>query len=409
MSEWRYDVAIVGGGIAGTTMAAILGAAGLAVALIERQAQAALEAPSYDGRTTAIALGSKRVVAAAGLWDTLLPHACPILDIRVAEGRSPLFLHFDSREVGDEPFGWIVENGRIRRALHARIAAIPSVDQIAPASVASLDTAGPLARLRLEDGREIMADLVIGADGRDSFIRQASCIDTIGWAYHQRAIVTVMEHERPHGNVAVENFLPAGPFAILPMTDGPDGLHRSSIVWTDRGDAVPLYLKLDGPAFDAELQRRVGDWLGRVHAVGRRFTFPLQLRHADRYTAPRTALIAEAAHVIHPIAGQGLNLGMRDIALLAELVIDRRRLGLDPGDPALLRRYETGRRADNVAFSAATDLLDTLFSNSVPPIRLARQAGLGAVNRLPPLRRFFMRRAMGAAGALSRLGRGEAV
>ena len=216
-----------------------------------------------------------------------------------------------------------------------------------------------------------------------------------------------MGHEQSHENVAVENFLPAGPFAMLPMTDDADGTHRSSIVWTDHIDAVPLYMQLDRAAFEAELQSRAGEWLGRVWEIGPRFTYPLQLKHAKRYVAPRVALIADAAHVIHPIAGQGLNLGMRDIALLSEMLVDQRRSGLDLGDPLMLRRYEAARRTDNIAFSATTDILDRLFSNDIAPIRLARRVGLGTVNQIRPLRRFFMRRAMGAAGAISRLGRGE--
>ena len=409
MKSERFDVAIVGGGIAGTTMAAILGGAGLRTALIERQPPAALGSIAYDGRTTAITFGSRRVLEAAGLWAALAPHACPIDDIRVADGRSPLFLHFDSREVGDEPLGLIVENRLIRQSLYDRINAIAAVTQIAPAAVTAIDVSGSVAHLTLAEGQNITADLIIGADGRDSFIRDASGIETIGWAYKQQAIVTIMGHELPHGNIAVENFLPPGPFAILPMTDGPDGVHRSSVVWTDHSDSVPLYMKLEAEQFDAELQRRTGDWLGKVWEIGPRFTYPLQLRHAKRYIGPRVALIADAAHVIHPIAGQGLNLGMRDIALLAELLVDHRRAGLDLGDPVLLKRYEKARRGDNVAFSAATDVLDRLFSNDIPPITLARQVGLGAVNHVPPLRRFFMRRAMGAAGAISRLGRGEEI
>ncbi len=409
MKSERFDVAIVGGGIAGTTMAAILGGAGLRTALIERQPPAALGSIAYDGRTTAITFGSRRVLEAAGLWAALAPHACPIDDIRVADGRSPLFLHFDSREVGDEPLGLIVENRLIRQSLYDRINAIEAVTQIAPAAVTAIEVSGSVARLTLAEGQDITADVIIGADGRDSFIREASGIETIGWAYKQQAIVTIMGHELPHSNIAVENFLPPGPFAILPMTDGLDGVHRSSVVWTDHSETVPLYMKLDAAQFDAELRRRSGDWLGRVWEIGPRFTYPLQLRHAKRYIGPRVALIADAAHVIHPIAGQGLNLGMRDIALLAELLVDHRRAGLDLGDPVLLKRYEKARRADNVAFSAATDVLDRLFSNDIPPITLARQVGLGAVNQVPPLRRFFMRRAMGAAGAISRLGRGEPI
>jgi len=405
----RFDVAIVGGGIAGATFAAILGDAGLKIALIERQPPAALEGSAYDGRTTAITYGSRQMLEAAGLWAGLAPHACPIDDIRVADNSSPMFLHFDSREVGDDPLGSIVENRLIRVALRQRIDEIANISQISPATVSGLDTEGQAACVTLADGHVIAADLVIGADGRESFIRGAAGIKTVGWKYKQQAIVTIMGHELDHENVAVENFLPPGPFAMLPMVDAPDGTHRSSIVWTDHLDAVPLYQKLDRAAFDAELQARAGEWLGKVWDIGPRFTFPLSLRHATRYIARRVALIADAAHVIHPIAGQGLNLGMRDIGLLSELLIDQRRLGLDLGDPMLLKRYEAKRRGDNFAFSAATDILDRLFSNDIPPIRAARRIGLGTVNQIPPLRRFFMRRAMGAAGALSRLGRGEKV
>ena len=403
----RFDVAIVGGGIAGTTFAAILGDAGLKVALIERLPPTALEGSAHDGRTTAITYGSRKLLEAAGLWAELAPHACPINDIRVADDASPMFLHFDSREVGDDPLGSIVETRLIRKSLSTRLAQIPTVTQIAPATVSGLETDGPLARLTLADGRTVTADLIIGADGRDSFIRGAAGIETIGWPYKQHAIVTIMGHEQSHENVAVENFLPAGPFAMLPMTDDADGTHRSSIVWTDHIDAVPLYMQLDRAAFEAELQSRAGEWLGRVWEIGPRFTYPLQLKHAKRYVAPRVALIADAAHVIHPIAGQGLNLGMRDIALLSEMLVDQRRSGLDLGDPLMLRRYEAARRTDNIAFSATTDILDRLFSNDIAPIRLARRVGLGTVNQIRPLRRFFMRRAMGAAGAISRLGRGE--
>jgi 2-octaprenyl-6-methoxyphenol hydroxylase len=409
VSKTRFDVAIVGGGISGTTCAAILAGAGLEVALVERQTPSQMTTTAHDVRTTAITYGSRKLLEAAGLWADLAPHACPIDDIRVADGASPLFLHFDSREVGDDPLGSIVENRLIRQSLFRRIAELPAITQIAPASVSAIDTSGPLARLTLADGRQIAAELIIGADGRESFIRAAAGIETIGWAYKQHAIVTIMGHELSHENVAVENFLPPGPFAMLPMTDAADGTHRSSIVWTDHMDAVPLYMEFGKPEFETELQRRAGDWVGRVWEIGPRLSYPLGLRHAKRYVGPRVALIADAAHVIHPIAGQGLNLGMRDIALLTELLVDRRRTGLDLGDPSMLARYERMRRSDNIAFSAATDILDRLFSNDIPPITLARRVGLGAVNAAPPLRRFFMRRAMGAAGAISRLGRGEAI
>lgn len=396
MSVERFEVAIVGGSFSGGTLATLLGQAGLRTVMIERATADIVERPGFDVRTTAISYGSRQVLDSAGLWQRVADHACPIQEIRVADNHSPLYLHFDSQEVGDQPFGSILENWVIRRALRERLQELPSVTQIAPATVTAIDGSGDRAHIRLEDGREVEAGLIVGADGRDSFVRQAAGIETFGWKYDAHAIVTIIGHERPHGNVAVENFMPAGPFAILPMNDSDTGVHRSSIVWSERVRTAPLYAKMKQGAFDAELQRRAGDWLGRIWELGPRVVYPLQLRHAKNYVAPRVALIADAAHVIHPIAGQGLNLGMRDIGLLAELLIRQASQGLDLGAPALLAEYQRRRRPDNTAFAIATDLLERLFSNEVPPVRLARRLGLAAVNRTPPLRRFFMRQAMGA-------------
>ncbi|MGH7044754.1 MAG: FAD-dependent monooxygenase, partial [Stellaceae bacterium] len=232
--------------------------------------------------------------------------------------------------------------------------------------------------------------------------RRAAGIRTLEWRYPQTAIVTTVRHERPHLGIAVEHFLPAGPFAILPMTG-----NRSSIVWTERAALVPRLMALSEGEFAAELAARFGDFLGAVAPVGPRWSYPVGLMLAERYADRRLALVGEAAHLIHPIAGQGLNLGIRDVAALAELVIDHRRLGLDIGDDALLRRYQEWRRLDTVMLAAVTDGLNRLFSNSLPPLRLARDLGLAAVNRVPPLKRFLMRDAMGITGTLPRLLRGE--
>ncbi len=239
-------------------------------------------------------------------------------------------------------------------------------------------------------------------DGRNSPLRRAAGIRTIEWNYPQVSIVCTVSHEAPHRGVAVEHFLPAGPFAILPMTG-----HRSSIVWTERADLAPRLMALDDAGFTRELARRFGDFLGALEVVGPRWSYPLSLMHAERYSAPRLALVGDAAHVIHPIAGQGLNLGIRDIAALAELVVDARRLGLDIANPDALERYERWRRFDNVMLAAVTDGLNRLFSNALPPVKLARDLGLAAVDRLPPLKRFLMRHAMGVVGDLPRLVRGE--
>ena len=254
----------------------------------------------------------------------------------------------------------------------------------------------------LSDGRRLSARLVAAADGAASPLRQAAGIRTIEWRYPQTAIVTTVRHQRPHAGIAVEHFLPAGPFAILPMTG-----NRSSIVWTEREEFVPRLMALSDREFAVELAARFGDFLGAIEPIGPRWSYPVGLMLAERYVDRRLALIGEAAHVIHPIAGQGLNLGIRDVAALAEIVIDARRLGLDIGDDALLQRYQQWRRLDAMLLAAVTDGLNRLFSNQIGPLRLIRDLGLAAVNRLPPLKRFLMRDAMGITGDLPRLMRGE--
>ncbi|HKS89068.1 MAG TPA: FAD-dependent monooxygenase, partial [Stellaceae bacterium] len=255
---------------------------------------------------------------------------------------------------------------------------------------------------RLADGRRLACRLIAAADGRDSPLRHMAGIGAVEWRYPQIGIVATVAHERPHAGIAVEHFLPAGPFAILPMTG-----NRSSIVWTEHADFAPHLLALPDREFAAELAARFGDFLGAIEPVGPRWSYPLALMQAERYRAPRLALIGEAAHVIHPIAGQGLNIGIRDVAALAELVIDQRRRGLDIGDDGVLDAYQRWRRADAILLAAVTDGLNRLFSNEIPPVRLARDVGLAIVNRLPPLKRVLMRHAMGLIGDLPRLARGE--
>ena len=254
----------------------------------------------------------------------------------------------------------------------------------------------------LDDGRRLGCRLVAAADGKDSPLRRAAGIRAIEWRYPQTGIVTTVAHERPHRGIAVEHFLPAGPFAILPMTGD-----RSSIVWTEHAALAPLLLALPVAEFAAELRARFGDFLGAIAPVGPRWRYPLSLLLAERYVAGRLALVGEAAHVIHPIAGQGLNIGIRDVAALAELIVDRRRLGLDIGDDSVLERYDRWRRADALLLAGVTDGLNRLFSNTVGPLRLARDVGLAIVNRLPPLKRMLMRHAMGMFGDRPRLARGQ--
>ncbi len=401
--DTESDVLVAGGGLAGLAMAAALAGAGVAVALADRRALDALAAPASDGRTSAIAAGGQRALAGIGAWKAMEPHAAPIHEIRVSDGDSPLFLHYDHALLGLGPLGWIVENAHVRAALldrlrdhDATLIGEAGVDALAP------DAHGVTATLA--DGRRVRARLVVAADGRNSALRRAAGIGVTEWRYAQAAIVCTVAHARPHRNVAHERFLPAGPFAILPMTRG-----RSSIVWTEHADLVPALAALPREEFTAELARRFGDFLGALRVEGEIFTYPLSLLHADRYVADRLALVGDAAHTIHPIAGQGFNLGLRDVAALAEQVVDTHRLGLDVGQSAPLARYESWRRFDSTVMIALTDGLNRLFSNEAAPVRLARDAGLAAINRVPPLKRALMRHAMGLAGDPPRLVRGLAL
>jgi 2-octaprenyl-6-methoxyphenol hydroxylase len=397
------ELLIAGGGLTGLLLGVACTGAGLTVAIIDRQDPAALLSDDFDGRSSAISYGSHKVLEAIGLWPDIAPEAEPILEIRVADGESPLFLHYDHRELGTSaPLGYIVENRILRRSMADRVRSIPNLLFLAPLAVGSVSTTAFGTAAALSDGRQIRARLVAAADGRKSPLRCAAGIRTIEWRYPQTGIVTTVRHQRPHNGIAVEHFMRAGPFAILPMTG-----NRSSIVWTERAQLAPRLVNLSDADFAAELAARFGDFLGPVEPIGPRWTYPLSLLLAESYAAPRLALVGEAAHTIHPIAGQGLNLGMRDVAALAELIIDARRLGLDIGDESALLRYQQWRRFDALALVAVTDGLNRLFSNSLAPVQLARDIGLAAVNRLPPLKRLLMRDAMGIVGDLPRLIRGE--
>lgn len=412
------DLVVVGAGLNGSLLALAAGEAGLTTALIDRVALDTLVEPAFDGRTTAIAYTSQRLFAALGVWADLAEHAEPILDIRISDaghdGRpSPLFLHFDHREATDDddrapaPMGWIIENRFLRAALLRRLAACPRVELIAPDEVIETRRDVDGSELALKSGRRLPARLVASAEGRSGVLREEAGIGARAWSYRQIAIVLVARHERAHRGVAQEKFLPGGPFAILPMRDGPGGEHRSSIVWTERADVARRILDTDPARFQAEFARRFGGHLGQVEPIGPRWSYPLSLVHAERYIDMRLVLVGDAAHGIHPIAGQGYNLGVRDIAALVEVLVDGKRLGLDIGDAHSLERYARWRRADNLTMVAATDLLNRLFSNDLAPLRLLRDIGLAAVNRTPPLRRFFVRHAMGLVGDLPKLIRGE--
>lgn len=401
MTVSSYDIAVVGGGMVGLCLALGLSGAGARVAVIERGKLSDMAAAAFDGRGSAIAAGSKQILTGLGLWETLSADAEPILEIRVADGQSPLFLHYDHKELGGGPLGWIVENAVTRRTLAAAVeAADLDVFDATVLLSTSYDTTN--AVLNMEDGRSISARLVVGADGRESPLREAAGIEAVRWQYPQTGIVCSVRHEAAHQGVAQEHFMAAGPFAILPMTR-----NRSSIVWTERSTLAPAFMEMDDAAFAAALGERFGTYLGDIEVNPGRWSYPLSVVHAKRYVAPRLALAGDAAHAIHPIAGQGFNIGLRDVAALAEVIVDTMRLGLDPGSPETLERYERWRKPDNMMMIAVTDGLNRLFSNDVAPIRHARDSGLAIVNQIKPLKRVLMRHAMGLVGDLPRLTRGE--
>ena len=395
------EVCILGAGPVGATLAAALAAGGVRTAVVDAAPLPPMELPAFDGRAYAIALGSQRLLDAAGVWGALPEPPCPILGIRVADGRpgeraSPLSLHFDHATVSDEPFGWMVEARALRVALNARLPLLAALSVFAPAT-ATVERRAEGAVIRLSTGQDIHARLVVGAEGRHSPLRRAAGIPVTRLDYHCLGIVGAVAHEKPHHNQALEQFLPSGPFAQLPMQGIAGHPHVSAIVWTERTEIARRCLALDDAAYGRQIAARIGDHLGAVTPVGRRWSYPLTAMLAARDTAERLALVGDAAHGIHPIAGQGLNLGFRDVAALAELVVAAVRAGADPGAPALLARYQAARRPDSLMMLGATHVLERLFTSRLPPLRLARRLGIAAVDRLPALKRFFAARAMGLA------------
>jgi 2-octaprenyl-6-methoxyphenol hydroxylase len=366
---------------------------------VDRAALPPMEHPDFDGRAYAVAAGSRRLLEDAGVWAALPLPSCPIEDIRVSDGRigqrpSRLHLHFDHQQAGDQPFGWMVEARSLRVALNAHMHALPNLRVHAPAT-ASVQLESDRAVVQIADGPELRCRLVVAAEGRGSPLRQQAGIAVTSVPYRQRGIVCAVAHERPHGNTALEHFLPAGPFAQLPMVGHEGAPNVSAIVWTERAALADRLIGVDDAVFGREVARRLGPHLGAVRPIGRRWIYPLSAMHAQRYVDTRLALVGDAAHGIHPIAGQGLNLGFRDVLALSELVLGAVRAGGDPGAPALLAEYQRRRRPANLLMLGATDALDRLFSTDNALVRGARDLGIAGVHRLPRLKRLFMRQAMG--------------
>ncbi len=397
-----FDIAIVGAGLVGLTAALACASKGASVVLLDRADPAEHLDAEFDGRASAIAGATYNIYKHLGIDSALTGHIQPITDILISDGEagrapSPLTLHFDGRDLGGAHMGFMIENRRLRRALVEAAKDHDTITITAPAEITNIERTASAAMIGLACGQDIKAKLLVAADGRGSFCRRNAGIAVDLTPYKQKAIVTTVEHEKPHHGVAHELFLPSGPFAILPLTG-----NRASIVWSDSSRAVDAAMALGDEAFAAELARRFGNFLGAVKPCAPRWSYPLSLQMAERYTDTRLALIGDAAHAIHPIAGQGLNMGLRDAAALADIVSDNMSAGLDIGG-AGLEAFEVWRNFDNRALAGATDIFTRLFSNNIPPFRHARRLGLGLVDRIPAARTFFMKEAAGHMGDLPTL------
>jgi 2-octaprenyl-6-methoxyphenol hydroxylase len=388
-----FDVIVVGGGLAGLVQTAVLARAGFAVLLVEAQKLPAMQEKNYDLRTTALSAVSQQILDDLGVWPALSVHACAIRDIHIADGDAAGYLHFNAAEVQAEAFGWIVENFNLRAALLNLIQKFPHVEIAAPCTVTDIQNNQADITVILSDGRRATAKLVIAADGRHSFVRQWAGIETRSHDYQTTAVVCQLWHEQDHHHHAIEHFMPHGPLAILPMNKR-GKIFQSSLVWSETPARAADLIAMNDTDFNHLLYNHMPHY-GKIGVVGARRAYPLGLQHALRYFAPRIALISETVHAMHPIAGQGLNVGMRDVACLAGLLTDARRLGLDIGASQLLQRYGAMRLPDSLAMSAATHGLDKMFSNDYVSLALLRRMGLQMVGKLPPVKKFFMRYAMG--------------
>ncbi|GHA47245.1 2-octaprenyl-6-methoxyphenyl hydroxylase [Amylibacter ulvae] len=403
------NITIVGGGLNGCALALACAQVGLQVILVDQSQMNTQKAANFDGRAYALALTTVRMLRALDLWDSVSQNAQPILDIKVSDGRagdgaSPYFLHFDHRELDEGPMGHLLEDRYLRNVLMDQISAHKNITYLPETKVIDQTLHGGAISVGLHDGRQIETQLLIGSDGRRSGVATRAGIKRTGWDYDQASLVCAIEHELPHNGVAHQFFTPAGPLAILPLTG-----NRSSIVWTEQKKRAGEISKMSETEYLDCLHPVFGDFLGELKLAGDRFMYPLGLSLAQQFVAPRLALVGDAAHGIHPLAGQGLNLGLRDVAALTETLADAMRRGEDIGALNVLQRYQSWRRFDAAGMAVATDSINRIFSNDNSILRTIRDLGLGAVNAMPNTRRGFMRHAAGLSGTLPKLMQGRQI
>lgn len=401
MAETR-ELLILGGGLVGMTLALAAAKKGISSHVVDRADPAELTAEGFDGRASAISTASWNLFTHIGLADSLAPLGCPIDGIAVTDGMKPGRIDFRP-EPNQASLGYMFANRVLRLALFEAAAKEPLIAWHASSEVAERHRSEHGVSARLTNGETLNARLMVGAEGRQSPTRDEAGLKLARWDYRHRAVITGLVHEKPHGNVAWEIFYPAGPFALLPMQDGPDGTHRSALVWTVAEKDAAGVLALSDRAFLAETEKRMQGVFGAITQAGPRQSYPLSFQHTTRITSQRLALVGDAAHGIHPIAGQGLNLGLRDVGALVEVLADGMRLGLDPGDAQLLARYERWRSLDSFTVALATDGLTWLFGVPGRVPSAIRRLGMSAVQRISPLKRWFMDEARGISGKVPSL------
>ena len=396
--KFDTDITIVGGGLNGPILAIALARAGITTTVIDALTTKVRKNAAFDGRSYAVALTSQRLLKNIGLWEPLSDDAQPMLEIKVTDGRagegpSPFFMHFDHAEIEDGPMGYMVQDQHLRRTLLEAMAENPLIKHLEGQTVINQIVEGAGVTVTFESGKTLTSRSLIGCDGRSSGTATRAGIKRIGWEYRQTALVCAIEHEKPHRGIAHQFFMPTGPLAILPLTG-----NRSSIVWSESEANATAFNTLNDEDYLTMLRPRFGDFLGEISLTGTRYSYPLSLSVTEQLVTDRTALVGDAAHGLHPIAGQGLNAGMRDIAALVQIITEAQNRGEDYGSPAVLKRYEEWRRFDNTALALATDTFNRLFSNNTPLLRLGRDLGMGLINKMPSLRRGFMREAAGLSG-----------